>query len=59
VQQRQTVLWALVAFFGASITFNLINDATEGEPIALRLGAQLAALLVIVGVVVLIARRRG
>ena len=55
---RQTVLWALVLFFGASLAFNALNDVTEGESTALRLGVQVLALGVIVGAVVLFVRLR-
>ena len=56
---RQTLLWALVAFFGASIAFNAVNDATAGEALVLRIGAQLLALGLIVGAIVLFMRRRS
>jgi hypothetical protein len=59
VNTRQTMLWTLVVFFGASLIFGGINNATEGEPLALRLGLQVAALAVIVGVIMLYLRRRG
>jgi len=54
---RQTVLWSLVAFFGASIVFRAIQDGTDlstGATVAL----ELVALAVIVGFVVLVVRRR-
>lgn len=57
---RTTILWALVAFFGASIAFRAIQRATEDESLAVTLGAEAAALLVIVGVIVAIVRfQRG
>jgi hypothetical protein len=56
---RQTLLWALVVFFGASLAFNVVNDATEGEDALVRVGAQLATLAVILGAVVLVMRRKG
>ncbi len=55
---RQTLLWSLVLFFGASLAFGALNDVTEGEPLALRLGVQIALLAVIIGVIVLISRLR-
>ena len=56
---RRTLLWALVAFFGASIAFNAINDLTEDEPLGARLGLQLLALALIVGAIVLLVRRKS
>ena len=54
----RTLLWTLVAFFGASIVFNAIVDETEGEPILLRLGLGLLALAAIVGLIVFLVRRQ-
>jgi hypothetical protein len=53
---RNTVLWALVVFFGASVMFGLIRNATEDEGTALA--AQLAAGLLLVAVIVLYVRRQ-
>ncbi len=55
---RTTVLWALVLFFGASVAFGGLRRLTEGESTAVTLGVQVGALVVIVGAVVLVARRR-
>ena len=55
---RDTVLWTLVLFFGASIMFAAIRSATEDEGTGLSLALQLAAGLVLVGVIVLFVRRR-
>ena len=52
------MLWTLVLFFGASIMFAAIRDATKDEGTGLSLGLQLAAGLVLVGAVVLFVRRR-
>jgi hypothetical protein len=56
---RNTVLWTLVVFFGASLMFATIRDATRGEGIGLALAAQLAAGLLLIGAIVLYVRRRG
>jgi hypothetical protein len=56
---RNTALWTIVLFFGASIMFALIRDATEDEGAGLSLGAQLAAGLLLVGAIVIFVRRRG
>ena len=55
---RNTLLWALVLFFGASIAFSSIQRATEDESLAVSLGLQALALAAIVGVIVLVVRRR-
>jgi hypothetical protein len=55
---RNTLLWALVLFFGASILFGTIREATEGESLALRLGLQLVALGVLIAAIVAFVRLR-
>jgi hypothetical protein len=55
---RDTVLWTLVLFFGASVMFAAIRDATRDEGTGLSLVAQLAAGLVLVGAIVVFVRRR-
>lgn len=56
---RRLILWTLVVFFGAGLVFRAINEATEGETVALRLGLQVLALVVIVAALTLVVRRRG
>jgi hypothetical protein len=56
---RNTLLWTLVVFFGASLMFATIRDATRGEGIGLALAAQLAAGLLLVAAIVLYMRKRG
>ena len=55
---RDTVLWTLVVFFGASIMFGAIRNATEDESAGVQLLAQLGAALLVVGAIVVIVRRR-
>jgi hypothetical protein len=55
---RNTLLWALVVFFGASILFGVIGNATNDEGTGVRLVAQLGAGLLLVGAIVLVYRRR-
>ena len=55
---RNTLLWSLTLFFGASIAFAAIRRATEGESVALTLGLELLLLALIVGGIVLVVRRR-
>ena len=55
---RNTVLWTIVLFFGASIMFGAIRNATEGESTGVSLGLQLLAGLLLIGAVILIVRRQ-
>jgi MYXO-CTERM domain-containing protein len=55
---RDTVLWTLVLFFGASIMFGVIRNATEDESTGVSLGLQLFAGLLLIGAVILFVRRR-
>jgi hypothetical protein len=55
---RETVLWTLVLFFGASIMFGAIRNATEDQGAGLSLVIQLGAGLLLIGAVILFVRRR-
>lgn len=55
---RDTVLWTLVLFFGASLMFGVIRNATEDESTGVSLGLQLFAGLLLIGAVILLVRRR-
>ena len=52
------MLWALVVFFGASIMFGAIGNATDDESAGVRLAAQVGAGALLVGAIVLYVRRR-
>ena len=52
------MLWTLVVFFGASIMFGAIRNATEDESAGVQLLAQLGAALLVVGAIVVIVRSR-
>ena len=56
---RNTVLWALVVFFGASLMFSTIRDAARDEGVGVALVAQLLAGALLVVFIVLYMRRRG
>jgi hypothetical protein len=56
---RNSLLWTLVVFFGASILFASIRNATNDESAGVQLAAQLAAGAVVVAAIVLVVRRRG
>jgi LPXTG-motif cell wall-anchored protein len=55
---RDTVLWTLVVFFGASILFAAVRDATSDEGTGIALLAQLGAGALLVGAIVVFLRRR-
>jgi len=55
---KNTMLWTIVLFFGASVMFAAIRDATRDEGAGVSLVAQLAAGLVLVGAIVVFVRRR-
>jgi hypothetical protein len=56
--ERNTVLWTLVVFFGASVLFGAIRNATNDESAGVQLGAQLGAALLLVGAIVVFVRHR-
>jgi hypothetical protein len=55
---RNTVLWTMVVFFGASLMFGLIRNASEDDGLGMSLAAQLAAGVLLVAFIVLVIRRR-
>jgi hypothetical protein len=55
---RDSVLWTIVVFFGASILFAAIRSATQDEGTGISLAVQLAAGLVLVAAIVVFVRRR-
>jgi hypothetical protein len=55
---RDSVLWTIVVFFGASILFAAIRSATQDEGTGVSLAVQLAAGLVLVAAIVVFVRRR-
>jgi hypothetical protein len=56
--ERDTVLWTLVVFFGASILFAAIRNATQDDGVGVSLVLQLAAGLLLVAAIVFFMRRR-
>jgi hypothetical protein len=55
---RDSVLWTIVVFFGASILFAAIRSASQDEGTGVSLAVQLAAGLVLVAAIVVFVRRR-
>ena len=54
---RSTLLWAIVVFFGASVLFGAIANATEDESTVLRVGLQAVAGAALIGLLIVIVRR--
>ena len=52
------MLWTLVVFFGASIAFAAVRNATRDGGVGIALLAQVAVGLLIVGAIVVFVRRR-
>jgi hypothetical protein len=57
--ERSTIIWTLVAFFGASVGFRGVQEATAGSPVLVTIGLEVLLLAVIVAVIVAIVRRQG
>jgi len=58
LDRRNTLLWTLTLFFGATVTFGLIRRATEGQGAGVSLGLQAVALVAIVGAILVVMRRQ-
>ena len=56
---RNTLLWTLVVFFGATVLFGAIGNLTEDESDVLRIGLQAIAGLLVIGLLVVYVRRQG
>jgi lipopolysaccharide export LptBFGC system permease protein LptF len=56
--ERNTLLWVMVVFFGASLMFSTIRNAAEDEGVGITLVAQLTAGVLLVVVIILFLRRR-
>ena len=55
---RNTLLWTIVVFFGATVVFGAIGNATEDESALVRIGLQALAGLLLIGVLVAVMRRQ-
>ena len=53
------IAWSIALFFGSGLLFRAIADATAESPRGVTVAVQAAALAVIIGAIVLIARRRN
>ena len=54
---RTSLLWTLVVFFGASVLFGVIANATEDESTGLRIALEAVAGLALIGLLIVIVRR--
>jgi hypothetical protein len=54
---RNTLLWTLVVFFGATIIFGAIANATDDEGAAVRIGLQAIVGLIFIALLVAYVRR--
>jgi Flp pilus assembly protein TadB len=55
--ERNTVLWTIVVFFGATVIFGAIANATDEEGAGVRIGLQVIVGLIFVALLVAYVRR--
>ena len=53
---RNTILWTLTVFFGATVAFGAIRNATEDQSAGVTIGLQALAMVLIIAVVVAVVR---
>jgi hypothetical protein len=54
---RNTLLWTIVVFFGATVLFGAIGNATADKSDVVRIGLQALVGLIIIGLLVSFVRR--
>ena len=54
---RNTLLWTIVVFFGATVIFGAIANATDDEGAGVRIGLQAVVGLIFVALLVAYVRR--
>ena len=54
---RNTLLWSLVLFFGASVLFGSLRRLTDDSSTAVAVGVQVGALALLVAAIVVFVRR--
>ena len=57
--ERRTAMWALVAFFGATIAFQAVQHVTKDEATGVTVAAEVVVLAVIVLVIRWLVRRQS
>ena len=55
--ERSTILWTIVAFFGAAIAFNGVQQLTEDQSTLVTILLELVVLALIVVFIILVVRR--
>ena len=55
---RTLLFWTLALFFGASIAFRAIQDATTGLPLLVTVGLEALLLVALVVAIVVVVRHR-
>jgi hypothetical protein len=53
------ILWSVALFFGCSILFRAVADATVGSSKGVAVGVQAAVLVLVIAIVVGVVRRRS
>lgn len=53
---RNTLLWTLVLFFGASLLFGTLRRATEDSSTGVTVAVQVGALALLIAAIVLVVR---
>ena len=56
---RKIILWSIALFFGCSILFRAVADATVGSSKGVAFGVQAAVLVLVIAIVVGVAKRRS
>ncbi|HEY0345759.1 MAG TPA: hypothetical protein VGC59_13985 [Solirubrobacteraceae bacterium] len=56
---RKLILWSIALFFGCSILFRAVADATVGTSKGVAIAVQAAVLVLVIAIVVGVARRRS
>jgi len=54
---RNTILWTLVLFFGASLLFGYLRRATEDSSTEVVIAVQVGALAIVIAGIVIVVRR--
>jgi hypothetical protein len=54
---RNTLLWTLALFFGASVLFGYLRKATEDSSTGVTVAVQVGALALLVAGIVIVVRR--
>lgn len=56
---KKLILWSVVLFFGCSILFRAVGDATVGTSKGVAFAVQVAVLVFVIAAVVAVVKRRS